>query len=99
MTSANALAGGWSAVWRVATPKFNAEAPPASSVTATCGSTTLSGTFEYDTGHQHLIYTLPNVGNVTSKNKVTDVPKDNSLERFTYAAVCPAKSKLTVTIN
>jgi len=57
MTSANALAGGWHAVWRVATPKFNAEAPPASSVTATCGSTTLSGTFEYDAaGHQHLIY-------------------------------------------
>jgi len=57
MTPANALAGGWHAVWRVATPKFNAEAPPASSVTATCGSNTLTGgTFEYDAGHQHLIY-------------------------------------------
>lgn len=48
LTSANALAGGWTAVWRVGTPKFNINAPTAGSIVATCGSTTLTGgTFAY----------------------------------------------------
>ena len=61
MTSANALAGGWTAVWRVANTagkKFNAKsAIPPSAVIATCGSTTLTGgMFTYDSGNQHILY-------------------------------------------
>jgi hypothetical protein len=72
MTPANALAGEWTAVWRVGsgTEAFSATvSDKANSVTATCGSTTLTGgTFTYDTGNQHILYKLPNVGNVTSEN-------------------------------
>jgi hypothetical protein len=61
MTAANALAGGWTAVWRVANTagkKFNAKsAIPATAVTATCGSTTLTGgTLTYDTNHLFVKY-------------------------------------------
>jgi len=100
LTSANALAGGWTAVWRVNTPTFGANAPNAGSVVATCGSTTLTGgTLLYQNDNKHIKYTLPNVGNVATKNKKTGVPTGNTLERATYEPICAAKSKLTVTIN
>lgn len=99
MTSANALAGGWTAVWRVADPKFGSSTPPTGSWSATCGSTTLTGgTIKYEADNLHIKYTLPNTGNVSGKNKIK-VPTTNTIERFTNEAICPAKSKLTLTIN
>jgi len=96
MTAANALAGGWTAVWRLSgSNKFNAEIKDAS-VTATCGSTTLTGgTFTY-VDDLHIRYTLPFVGNATSpatNNLDKGVPYGSSstLTVATYAPICAAK--------
>lgn len=100
MTSANALAGGWTAVWRVNTPTFGANAPNAGSVVATCGSTVLSGNgaaLTYEGDNKHIKYTLPKLS--ASANTKTGLPTGNTLARATYEPICPAKSKLTVTIN
>ena len=70
MTSANALAGGWTAVWRVNDPTFNAEVA-STSVSATCGSNTLTGgTFAYDADNKHLLYTLPNLNTADGNNLI-----------------------------
>jgi len=78
LTSANALAGGWTAVWRVNTPLFGANAPNAGSVVATCGTTTLSGNgaaLTYEADNKHIKYTLPKLS--ASNNKKTGLPTGN----------------------
>ena len=99
MTSANALAGGWTAVWRVDSPTFAATVV-ANSHVATCGATTLTGgTLAYESDHKHIKYTLPNTNTGASNNKVTGVPTGNTLARATYQPICAGGKKLTVTIN
>jgi len=92
MTPANALAGGWTAVWRLSAEKFDA-AIASGSWTATCGSTTLTGGTLKIEEDKHLKYTLPALPGTTA-NKVKGVPTGSTLERFTYKPICAAKSKL-----
>lgn len=96
MTPANALAGTWTAVWRLSAEKFDA-AIASGSWTAACGSTTLTGGTLKIEADKHLKYTLPSLPGTTAvsgKNKVKGVPTGSTLERFTYKPICAAKSKL-----
>lgn len=51
MTAPNALMGGWRALWRPAATKVFGATIAATSVSATCGATALSGTFTYDVNY------------------------------------------------
>jgi hypothetical protein len=64
MTAASALMGGWKAAWRPADTKVFGATVAATSVSATCGTTTLAGTFTYDVNY--LLYTLPTTANTAT---------------------------------
>lgn len=82
MTAPNALMGGWRALWRPAATKVFGATVAATSVSATCGATTLAGTLTYDVNY--LMYVLPTTANTATVGTVTSVP--------TYAATCAAKA-------
>jgi len=81
MTAANALMGGWRALWRPADPKVFAATVVSGSITATCGTTALAGTFTYSV--DYLLYTLPTTANTATVGGETI---------NTFAATCAAKA-------
>lgn len=81
MTAPNALMGGWRALWRPADTKVFGATVASTSITATCGTTSLAGTFTYDVNY--LMYLLPTTANTATVG-------GNSIS--TYAATCAAKA-------